>query len=95
MEPLHARNHRLRRQLLLNDLAGTSGSPQQGDSGRCLVRKLNTEFNHVINVPEVQKTMGTLGLILSTGSAKDLDRLLRTKNDKFARLVKDMAYKPE
>lgn len=60
-----------------------------------IVKKLNEEINRAIEQPDVQKTMATLGLIPSTGSAEDFGRLLKSDNEKFARLVKDIGYKPQ
>lgn len=60
-----------------------------------IVARLNAEINHAIGLPEVQKAMGTLGLIPSTGSAEDFGRLLRNENAKFAKLVKDIGYQPQ
>ena len=60
-----------------------------------IVARLNAEINHAIGLPEVQKAMGTLGLIPSTGSAEDFGRLLRSENAKFAKLVKDIGYQPQ
>jgi tripartite-type tricarboxylate transporter receptor subunit TctC len=60
-----------------------------------IVKKLNEEINRAIQQPDVQKTMATLGLIPSTGTPEDFARLLRSDNDKFARLVKDIGYQPQ
>ena len=60
-----------------------------------IVARLNAEINHAIGLPDVQKAMGTLGLIPSTGTAEDFGRLLRSENAKFAKLVKDIGYQPQ
>ncbi len=60
-----------------------------------IVKKLNDEINRAIAQPDVQKTMGTLGLIPKTGSAEDFGQLLKTENAKFAKLVKDIGYQPQ
>lgn len=60
-----------------------------------IVRKLNDEINRAIGQPDVQKTMGTLGLIPKTGSADDFGKLLKSENAKFAKLVKDIGYQPQ
>ena len=60
-----------------------------------IVNKLNDEINRAIKQPEVQKTMGTLGLIPHIGSPDDFAKLLRSENDKFAKLVKDIGYQPQ
>jgi tripartite-type tricarboxylate transporter receptor subunit TctC len=60
-----------------------------------IVKKLNDEINRAIQQPDVQKTMGTLGLIPKTGSPEDFGRLLKTENEKFAKLVKDIGYQPQ
>ena len=44
---------------------------------------------------DVQKTMGTLGLIPKTGSAEDFANLLKTENEKFRKLVKEIGYEPQ
>jgi tripartite-type tricarboxylate transporter receptor subunit TctC len=60
-----------------------------------IVAKLNDEINRAIRLPEVQKTMGTLGLIPQTGSPEDFGRLIKSDNEKFAKLVKDIGYQPQ
>ncbi len=60
-----------------------------------IVKKLNQEINRAIAQPDVQKTMGNLGLIPKTGSAEDFGKLLKTENEKFAKLVKDIGYQPQ
>ncbi|MGZ5786246.1 MAG: Bug family tripartite tricarboxylate transporter substrate binding protein [Ramlibacter sp.] len=60
-----------------------------------IVNKLNDEINRAIKLPDVQKTMGTLGLIPQTGSPEDFARLIRSDNEKFAKLVKDISYQPQ
>ena len=60
-----------------------------------IVNKLNDEINRAIKLPEVQKTMGTLGLIPQTGSPEDFAKLLRSENEKFGKLVKDIGYQPQ
>lgn len=60
-----------------------------------IVKKLNEEINRAIQQPDVQKTMGTLGLIPKTGSPEDFGRLLKSENAKFAKLVKDIGYQPQ
>jgi len=60
-----------------------------------IVKKLNDEINRAINLPDVQKTMGTLGLIPKTGSPEDFANLIKSENEKFAKLVKDIGYQPQ
>jgi tripartite-type tricarboxylate transporter receptor subunit TctC len=60
-----------------------------------IVSKLNDEINRAIKLPDVQKTMGTLGLIPQTGSPEDFGRLIKSENEKFAKLVKDIGYQPQ
>ena len=60
-----------------------------------IVKRLNDEINRAIQLPEVQKQMGTLGLIPRTGSAEEFANLLRTENDKFRKLVKEIGYEPQ
>jgi tripartite-type tricarboxylate transporter receptor subunit TctC len=60
-----------------------------------IVNKLNDEINRAIKSPEVQKTMGTLGLIPQTGSPEDFAKLLKSENEKFGKLVKDIGYQPQ
>ena len=60
-----------------------------------IVSKLNDEINRAIKLPDVQKTMGTLGLIPQTGSPEDFAKLVRSENEKFAKLVKDIGYQPQ
>jgi tripartite-type tricarboxylate transporter receptor subunit TctC len=60
-----------------------------------IVGKLNEEINRAIKLPDVQKTMGTLGLIPHTGTPEDFARLIKSENEKFAKLVKDIGYKPQ
>jgi tripartite-type tricarboxylate transporter receptor subunit TctC len=60
-----------------------------------IVNKLNDEINRAIKLPEVQKTMNTLGLIPHTGSPEDFAKLLKTENEKFGKLVKDIGYQPQ
>ncbi len=60
-----------------------------------IVNKLNEEINRAIKLPEVQKTMGTLGLIPQTGSPEDFAKLLKSENEKFGKLVKDIGYQPQ
>jgi tripartite-type tricarboxylate transporter receptor subunit TctC len=60
-----------------------------------IVKRLNEEINRAINLPEVQKTMGTLGLIPKTGTAEDFANLIRSDNEKFRKLVADIGYVPQ
>jgi tripartite-type tricarboxylate transporter receptor subunit TctC len=60
-----------------------------------IVKKLNDEINRAIKLPEVQKSMATLGLIPQTGSPEDFGRIIRADNEKFAKLVKDIGYQPQ
>lgn len=60
-----------------------------------IVKRLNEEINRAIELPDVQKTMGTLGLIPRTGTAEDFANLLKSENEKFRRLVKDISYEPQ
>jgi tripartite-type tricarboxylate transporter receptor subunit TctC len=60
-----------------------------------IVNKLNEEINRAIKLPDVQKTMGTLGLIPQTGSPEDFAKLIKAENEKFAKLVKDIGYVPQ
>ena len=60
-----------------------------------IVNKLNDEINRAIKLPDVQKTMGTLGLIPQTGSPEDFAKLLKSENEKFGKLVKDIGYQPQ
>ena len=39
--------------------------------------------------------MGTLGLIPKTGSPEDFGKLIKSENEKFAKLVKDIGYEPQ
>lgn len=60
-----------------------------------IVNKLNDEINRAIRLPEVQKSMSTLGLIPQTGTPEDFGRLLKSDYDKFGKLVKDIGYQPQ
>jgi tripartite-type tricarboxylate transporter receptor subunit TctC len=60
-----------------------------------IVKRLNDEINRAIALPDVQKTMGTLGLIPKTGTPDEFAALIRADNDKFAKLVKDIGYQPQ
>jgi tripartite-type tricarboxylate transporter receptor subunit TctC len=60
-----------------------------------IVKRLNDEINRAIDLPDVQKTMGTLGLIPKTGTPDEFAALIRADNDKFAKLVKDIGYQPQ
>ena len=57
--------------------------------------RLNDEINRAIRLPEVQKSMSTLGLIPQTGTPEDFGRLLKSDYDKFGKLVKDIGYQPQ
>jgi tripartite-type tricarboxylate transporter receptor subunit TctC len=60
-----------------------------------ILAKLNDEINRAIKLPDVQKTMGTLGLIPQTGPPEDFGRLIKSDNEKFAKLVRDIGYQPQ
>jgi tripartite-type tricarboxylate transporter receptor subunit TctC len=60
-----------------------------------IVKRLNDEINRAIALPDVQKTMGTLGLIPKTGTPEEFAALLKTENEKFGRLVKDIGFQPQ
>lgn len=60
-----------------------------------VVKRLNEEINRAIALPDVQKTMGTLGLIPRTGTAEDFANLLKSENEKFRMLVKEIGYQPQ
>jgi tripartite-type tricarboxylate transporter receptor subunit TctC len=60
-----------------------------------IVKRLNAEINRAIQLPDVQKTMGTLGLIPNTGTAEEFGELLKTENEKFRKLVKDIGYQAQ
>ena len=60
-----------------------------------IVKKLNDEINRAIGLPEVQKTMGTLGLIPKTGTPEEFGNLIKSDSEKFGKLVKDIGYQPQ
>ena len=60
-----------------------------------IVKRLNEEINRAIGLPDVQKTMGTLGLIPRTGTPEEFATLLKAENEKFGRLVKDIGFQPQ
>jgi tripartite-type tricarboxylate transporter receptor subunit TctC len=60
-----------------------------------IVNKLNAAINEAIKMPEVQKTMGTLGLIPAPESPEAFGKLIKSDNEKFAKLVKDIGYQPQ
>jgi tripartite-type tricarboxylate transporter receptor subunit TctC len=60
-----------------------------------IVSRLNDEINRAIRLPEVQKSMSTLGLIPQTGTPEDFGRLLKSDYEKFGKLVKDIGYQPQ
>ena len=60
-----------------------------------IIQKLNDEINRAIRLPEVQKSMNTLGLIPHQGTPEDFGRLLKNDYDKFGKLVKDIGYQPQ
>jgi tripartite-type tricarboxylate transporter receptor subunit TctC len=60
-----------------------------------IVKRLNEEINRAIQLPDVQKTMGTLGLIPRTDTAEAFAILIKSDNEKFGKLVKDIGYQPQ
>lgn len=60
-----------------------------------IVNKLNAAINEAIKMPDVQKTMGTLGLIPAPETPEAFGKLIKSDNEKFAKLVKDVGYQPQ
>lgn len=60
-----------------------------------VVNRLNAAINDAIRLPDVQKTMNTLGLIPSPETPEAFGSLIRSDNEKFGKLVKDIGYQPQ
>jgi tripartite-type tricarboxylate transporter receptor subunit TctC len=59
------------------------------------VRRLNQELNAALQLPEVQKTMATLGFHPVRESPDYFGAFLKSENEKFGRLVREIGYQPE
>lgn len=59
-----------------------------------VVNRLNKEINWALEQPDIIERMNKLGLIPVRESPEYFGKLLKSENEKFAKLVKDIGYEP-
>jgi tripartite-type tricarboxylate transporter receptor subunit TctC len=60
-----------------------------------IVKRLNEEFNRAMRQPDVQEKLVAAGLIVMNESPEYFTEAIKTDYAKFAKLVKDIGYKPQ
>jgi len=70
-------------------IAAPAGTPPE------IVRRLNAEFAHALNAPDVRAKLAPVGAELAGGSVADFDAFIKSDIEKYAKLVKDANIKPE
>ena len=62
---------------------------------RDVVTRLNSEFNAVLQLPEIRESLASQGLAATGGTAAELGRLTRTDLDRWEKVVRDAKIEPE
>jgi tripartite-type tricarboxylate transporter receptor subunit TctC len=70
-------------------LVAPAGTPRE------VIRRLNSEVEKALGVPEVIQRMEKLGLLIRHGSPEELDNLIRSESERWTRMVKERNLKVE
>lgn len=70
-------------------LFAPAGTPKE------VVARINAEMRKVVARPDVQQTLGNMGMDAVTSSPEELGSYVRSEIQKWARLVKDAGIQPE
>lgn len=62
---------------------------------RAIIDKLNAEINKALELPDVKKRLGQLGLEVAGGSPEDFDKFMRQEAARLSGLIKTGAVKAE
>jgi tripartite-type tricarboxylate transporter receptor subunit TctC len=60
-----------------------------------IVKKLNEEINHAMQLPDVQKQMATLGLLTVIETPEYFAEFLKREDEKFGKLIRDIGFQPQ
>jgi tripartite-type tricarboxylate transporter receptor subunit TctC len=60
-----------------------------------IVKRLNTEINHVMALPDVREKMGAMGVEVVQSTPESFGKTLRQDADKYTKLIKELNIQPE
>jgi tripartite-type tricarboxylate transporter receptor subunit TctC len=60
-----------------------------------IVKRLNTEINHVMALPDVREEMGAMGVEVVQSTPESFGKTLRQDADKYTKLIKELNIQPE
>lgn len=60
-----------------------------------IIEALNKAIVAAVGTPEVQQSMATFGLLPAAGSSRDFAALLKSEDQRYAALVKQIDFKPQ
>jgi tripartite-type tricarboxylate transporter receptor subunit TctC len=60
-----------------------------------IVKRLNTEINHVMALPDVREKMGAMGVEVVQSTPEGFAKTLRQDTDKYTKLIKELNIQPE
>jgi tripartite-type tricarboxylate transporter receptor subunit TctC len=60
-----------------------------------IVKRLNTEINHVMALPDVREKMGAMGVEVVQSTPESFAKTLRQDTDKYTKLIKELNIQPE
>jgi tripartite-type tricarboxylate transporter receptor subunit TctC len=60
-----------------------------------IVKRLNTEINHVMALPDVREKMGAMGVEVVQSTPESFGKTLRQDTDKYTKLIKELNIQPE
>jgi tripartite-type tricarboxylate transporter receptor subunit TctC len=71
------------------------GAAAPAKTPRAIVDKLNREINKALELPDVKKRLGQLGLEVAGGSPEDFGKFLKQEAARLSALIKTGAVKTE
>ena len=75
--------------------SGFFGFVAPGGTPRHIVQKLNEEINRAMKSPDIAEKMVAGGMIVVTESPKYFEEVIRSEYAKYAKLVRDIGFKPQ
>jgi tripartite-type tricarboxylate transporter receptor subunit TctC len=60
-----------------------------------IVKRLNTEINHVMALPDVREKMGAMGVEVVQSTPEGFAKTLRQDTEKYTKLIKELNIQPE
>jgi tripartite-type tricarboxylate transporter receptor subunit TctC len=60
-----------------------------------ITKRLNTEINHIMALPDVREKMGAMGVEVVQSTPEGFAKTLRQDTDKYTKLIKELNIQPE